>query len=369
MIESFNPFDLFVLVVLVLSTFWGGMRGIISQLASILSWLASAYIATHYYQIALALIKSSYAYRTPIAMTLTFIVSAILIRIAAKFVKNIVSLVGLKEFDRQMGALLGMIKGLLLCLLSTFFLVVFNDSTRSVIEKSSVGPYFASFIVDVQGYFPESELTQKFASYTQSINEGKAYAEEEEGVRPKSIETEVNDLRNYLVSKVFSPEAGNIVENPEESKNENSQESNGASLFQSATSSLNKIKSVFTSQDSGKIATLSSAPESTLATIASSGSSARETVSADETNSSSTNASNRAAKSDGALNELATFLASIGGGFSGYSGASTTGASDTIATGLTADESYQSPNRSSYSRSSDSEASRTRLNSRTYTIE
>ena len=84
---ALNPFDLFVLVVLVLTTFWGGMRGIVSQVTSIFSWLASAYIATHYYTIVAKFMNASYAYYKPLAMIVTFIVSALLIRIASNVIK------------------------------------------------------------------------------------------------------------------------------------------------------------------------------------------------------------------------------------------------------------------------------------------
>ena len=152
---ALNPFDLFVLVVLALATFWGGMRGIVSQVTSILSWLASAYIATHYYFIVAKFMNTSYAHYKPLAMIVTFIVSALLIRIASGVVKNMISLAGLKEFDRQMGAALGLFKGVVLCLLVTFVFVIFSDSTRSIIEKSKSGPYLTAFISQIQRRLPE----------------------------------------------------------------------------------------------------------------------------------------------------------------------------------------------------------------------
>ena len=236
---ALNPFDLFVLVVLVLTTFWGGMRGIVSQVTSIFSWLASAYIATHYYTIVAKFMNASYAYYKPLAMIVTFIVSALLIRIASNVIKNMVSLAGLKEFDRQMGAALGLLKGALLCLLVTFVFIVFNGSTRSIVENSNTGPYFAAFISKVQRRLPESELTSRFLAYANAIEEKKST--EDDGTESKSITSEVRELKKYLVSRVLSDAASDIVAEAEESDVAGS-EGTINSLFQSATSALNRLK-------------------------------------------------------------------------------------------------------------------------------
>lgn len=239
MSEALNPFDLFVLVVLVLATFWGGVRGIISQLTSIFSWLASAYIATHYYFIVAKFMNSSYAHYKPLAMIVTFIVSALLIRIASNIVKNMVSLAGLKEFDRQMGAALGFVKGALLCLLVTFAFVVFGASTRSVVENSKTGPYLTAFISQIQIHLPESELTRRFVDYAGTIEQKSI--EEDDGTKSKSITTEVRDLKKYLVSKVLSDAASDIVAEAEEG-DVNGSEDAISSLFQTATSTVNRLK-------------------------------------------------------------------------------------------------------------------------------
>ena len=65
---SFSPFDLFTLVTLVFTTFWGGLRGLISQASAIISWLLSAYIASHYYQPVAILFKTSPSIQTPAAI-------------------------------------------------------------------------------------------------------------------------------------------------------------------------------------------------------------------------------------------------------------------------------------------------------------
>lgn len=237
---AFNPFDLFVLVVLVLATFWGGVRGIVSQLTSLLSWLASAYIATHYYYVVAKFMNSSYSLQTPMAMVVTFIASALIIRIFSNLVKNFVSMAGLGEFDRQMGALLGLVKGLLLCLLVSFLMIVATEKTRTVIEASNTGPYFAAFVSSIQSHLPDSEMTQKFAAYVAQYKEKKDG--EDDGTVTKSIANEVQDLKKVLISKVLSQTASDIVAEAEEDEDEPVFSFSASSLVQGVVSSANKLK-------------------------------------------------------------------------------------------------------------------------------
>lgn len=244
---TFNPFDIFVLVVLALSTFWGGIRGVVSQLTSIFSWIASAYIATRHYHLVAKFMNASYSYHTPLAMIVTFIISVLLIHLASNFVKNLVSLAGLKEFDRQMGALLGLAKGVVLCLLVTFLLIVVNDSTRVVIEKSNTGPYFASFLLKIQKHLPDSELTNKFMTHVNTIEEKKQEELEEDGTETKSLGTEVRDLKKYLTTKILSDQATDILAEAEEGSEEESDGMTFGSLLQNAATTVNRLKGALSS--------------------------------------------------------------------------------------------------------------------------
>ena len=246
--ESLNPFDLITIAVIVVSTFWGGVRGIITQLASILSWVLSWYVATHYYSFVAQFISENSEWRTPAATVVTFIITALAIRIASNFIKNALSLAGLREFDRQMGALLGAFKGLLFCLLVTFFAVIASEKARDVVQSSKSGPFFVKIILKINERVPESELTKRFASYANVIEENDEIEESEE-----SIEAQVGALVQNLVNGGFlSSSASEIVEEAEanvetKSKQEKGkQESTGqdpaSNAFRSFLSSVTNFK-------------------------------------------------------------------------------------------------------------------------------
>ena len=205
--ENMNPFDIVVLAILVLSVFWGGMRGVIAQIATIVSWGLSWIISARYYTVVAKMLPSSETGNTIAAPIVTFVVCAIAIGIAFRFLKKMVSLAGLREFDRQAGALFGALKGALLCMLITFFAVIISDRTRDFVNNSKSGPFFVSIIGQVQDYFPESKLKDKFREI--------AVHNKEEKEQSDSLEAQVDSLKNYLKSRVLSQDAAEIVEEAE----------------------------------------------------------------------------------------------------------------------------------------------------------
>ncbi len=448
MVESLNPFDLFVLIAIVATMFWGGMRGMISQVASLFSWIASAYIATHHYSLVTRFMSANYAYRNQLAMIIAFIGSAILIRFGANVLKRMISLAGMREFDRQMGALLGMIKGFVLCLLVTFTFVVLNDSTRSVIKNSKTGPPLASFIAEIQKRFPETELTNNYIAHVDRIEKSREEEAQARGEEPKSIATEVRNLSEYLKSRVLSVTAADIAVGAENSSGEDFTNSIG-SLLERASSSMQRLGEAFNvdnpfsnNSSSGGSSTsafptfrqntlsdntvdeASQRSESGSASIGASnfgqyrrddydeynqgyvneyGSGYQRSYGAQgatspssgqmvaENSSSNAGGNTAAPNSQRDLGGLSSFLSSIGGGFGGYSDSSTTSGGSTSSEYDSAGSSYtpsgnynseyydseqtsgtyyRPRSRSNASQTYDSNAaSRSRLNSRTYTIQ
>ena len=211
MSETLNPYDLVVLVALVVMTFWGGMRGVISQIASILSWVASWYVATHYYSVAARFIDADAPWRIPAATVVTFIASALAIRLASTFLRRMISLAGLSEFDRQMGALFGLAKGALLILLATYFALLLSERAQTTINASRSGPYVVMALRYVQERVPQTEPTKDFESIADEVEE-----QSETKTESMSIAQQVASLREKLIKNGFlSNTATQIVEETE----------------------------------------------------------------------------------------------------------------------------------------------------------
>ncbi len=223
---AMNPFDLTALIIIVLSTFWGGMRGIISQLGSLAAWGVSLIVSARYYSVFAPLVPVSDNLKTPCGAFVAFVVSFIALSFAARFLKTAVSLAGLKEFDRQAGALLGLGKGVVLCLAITFFFVLASDKTREIIDSSKSGAFFVAVVSEVQSAFPDSELKAKFAEISATLKKTN---------ENETVEDEIDSLKKYLTTHVFTTTAAEVVkeaDKEEKAEESGSAQEKSASLFQ-----------------------------------------------------------------------------------------------------------------------------------------
>jgi len=160
--DSIAPFDIIVLTLLGGLTFWGGISGIIAQITSIISLVLSIYVGSHYGEIVASKLPIQEEWqRNLVALVLLFFGTMIVVHILLKFFQKFINLVHLKEFNRQLGALFGFLKGILLCLLITFICVVATEKTCSLIQMSKSGPYFVIAISYFEKYVPGDKAFQE----------------------------------------------------------------------------------------------------------------------------------------------------------------------------------------------------------------
>lgn len=203
--EILDPFDIVILLVLVVMTLWGGMRGVISQVASIVSLVAGWFVASNYYTIVVPYIGQSETWGKPVAMLILFFATGIAVRIVSKIFQRFVRLSQLKEFDRQMGALFGFLKGAIICLLITYFAVSLSDSTRQAVVDSQSGPYLVRTVCAFQSIMPDDV---RHAFLKRGLDDFKSTAESS-GMKTdsKSLEDDVVELKKRLMDRVISPSA------------------------------------------------------------------------------------------------------------------------------------------------------------------
>ncbi len=231
--DNMNPFDIIVLVILVLSAFWGGMRGVVSQIATIASWGLSWFFTARYYTVVGRIFSNSES-QTLSAVVLTFALCVILLTLIFNFLKRAISLAGLGEFDRQMGALFGIFKGALFCMLIAFFAVLASDKSREIVNSSKTGPVIIALVNRVEVYFPDSTLKDQFRELVES-NKLKT-------VETKTIESDIDDLKSYLVNRVLKDAAAAVIEEADAVEETGKKDNSSASdFFQSFVSNIKKV--------------------------------------------------------------------------------------------------------------------------------
>jgi len=140
-------YDIIMLAILAAAVVFGAWKGLAWQLASLGAIVASYFVALEFREEVAGLIKATPPWNVFIAMLLLYVGTSLAIWIAFRMVSGFIDRLKLKEFDRQIGALFGFAKGVLLCVIVTLFAVALsNDSQRNAIVQSRSGYYIARLL-------------------------------------------------------------------------------------------------------------------------------------------------------------------------------------------------------------------------------
>jgi membrane protein required for colicin V production len=146
MSEFIQPYDFLMLAVLVGSLLVGVWKGMAWQLAALASVFVSGAVAVG----GCAAFAPYFSVHDPwdrvLAMLVLYVVTAAAIWILFRFVSKIIDRAQMKEFDRQLGAIFGFAKGVVYCILITFFAATLSESARQVVLESRSGDYLARAI-------------------------------------------------------------------------------------------------------------------------------------------------------------------------------------------------------------------------------
>jgi len=143
-----DVYDLLMILVVGGATVFGAVKGMAWQVASISSLVVSFFVALGFrYQLA-PLFGDSEPWNRVVAMLVIYLVTSMAIWLAFRLVSGFIDRLKLKEFDRQVGAIFGFTKGVLLCVLITVFAVgLLPEKQRESVLGSRSG-YYAAVILD-----------------------------------------------------------------------------------------------------------------------------------------------------------------------------------------------------------------------------
>jgi membrane protein required for colicin V production len=152
-----QTYDVLMLVVLVAATIFGMWKGMAWQIASLASLVLSYFVALKFAD----QIAPSFAGIAPpplnkfVAMLLIYMGTSFVIWSLFRFVSGIIDRVKLEYFDRQMGAIFGFAKGILLCVAITFFAVsLLPQAQKEQILASQTGHYIVVMIDKTDAVVP-----------------------------------------------------------------------------------------------------------------------------------------------------------------------------------------------------------------------
>ena len=116
-------YDIIMLVILAGAAIFGAIKGFAWQLASIASIVVSYFVAYRFREPFSESIQAEPPWNRFLAMLILFIGTALVIWVGFRMISKSIDRMKLREFDRQIGALFGLAKGGLYCILITLFAV------------------------------------------------------------------------------------------------------------------------------------------------------------------------------------------------------------------------------------------------------
>src|SRR5688500_16676564 len=149
-------YDLLMIAVLLGTTIFGFLKGMAWQIASLASLVVSYFIALRFSEplAATGLFGDEVPWNRFVAMLAIYVATSLVVWLAFRVVSRAIDRVRLQEFDRQIGGLFGLAKGVLLCVAITFFSLTLVPDTRDAILRSRSGHYIALLIARADAVMP-----------------------------------------------------------------------------------------------------------------------------------------------------------------------------------------------------------------------
>ena len=166
-----QTYDLLMLLVLVATTMFGYWKGMAWQIASLAS-LGLSYVVALKFSTQLA---PTFGDTAPlnrfVAMLVIYIVTSFIIWTLFRLVSGVIDKVRLEAFDKQLGAMFGFAKGVLLCIAITFFAVTLLPPAQGeAIVGSQSGQYIVAILNRADAVVPP-ELHEVIDPYLHRVQQ------------------------------------------------------------------------------------------------------------------------------------------------------------------------------------------------------
>jgi len=150
-----QTYDMLMVLVLVAATLFGFWKGMAWQIASLASLVVSYFAALRFADQLAPMISDQAPWNKFVAMLAIYVGTSFVIWTLFRLVSGVIDRVELDGFDHQMGALIGLGKGILLCIAITFFAVTILPQTqKDTIIASQAGHYIVRILDKTHSVVP-----------------------------------------------------------------------------------------------------------------------------------------------------------------------------------------------------------------------
>lgn len=149
-------YDLIMLIVLGMATIFGAIKGFAWQVASLASIVVSYIVAYRFRFDVAEMIQAKPPWNQFLAMLILYVGTSFVIWVGFRLLSTSIDRVRLKEFDRHLGAVFGLAKGMVYCLLITMFATsLLGPKQQAAICHSRSGYYIAKALDNSVGVLPK----------------------------------------------------------------------------------------------------------------------------------------------------------------------------------------------------------------------
>jgi membrane protein required for colicin V production len=164
-------YDILMLVVLAGATIFGAWKGMAWQLASLASLVLSYFVCLKFSASLAPVFGDNAPWNRFIARLVLYLVTGAAVWLAFRLVAGLLDRIKLRDFDHQIGAIFGLLKGVLLCLAITFFAVALSADMREHILQSRSGRAMAVLLDKADAVMPP-ELHEVLGPYLNKLEDG-----------------------------------------------------------------------------------------------------------------------------------------------------------------------------------------------------
>ena len=166
-----QTYDMLMVLVLIATTLFGFWKGMAWQIASLASLIVSYFVALKFADQLAPMISDHAPWNKFVAMLAIYVGTSFLIWTSFRLVAGIIDRVKLDGFDHQMGALIGLGKGILLCIAITFFAVtILPQAQKDTIIASRAGQYIVQILDKTHSVVPP-EIHEVIHPYVEKIEQ------------------------------------------------------------------------------------------------------------------------------------------------------------------------------------------------------
>jgi membrane protein required for colicin V production len=151
---AIEGYDLVMLGILAAAAVLGYFKGMVWQLAWIAGIAASAAVALRFGGPLAPFFGSQAPWNRLVAMLALYVATSLGVWLVFSVLSGLIKTVQLSAFDHQLGLLLGLAKGVLLCVVVTFFTVTLAPGYRDQVVGSRSGKLVAELIVQADKVLP-----------------------------------------------------------------------------------------------------------------------------------------------------------------------------------------------------------------------